>query len=74
MRDSGEGFVGERFVINVSAEMTKEFNEKHRSSGNITSDNPLWLSYMSERFDLIQKKIDLAVAKFDILIVDNGKK
>jgi len=52
----------------------KEFNEKHRSSGNITSDNPLWLSYMSERFDLIQKKIDLAVAKFDILIVDNGKK
>jgi len=45
------------------------FNEKHRSSGNITSTNPLWLDFIRDRFILIQEKIDYAVAKNEIRIV-----
>ena len=45
------------------------FNEKHRSSGNITSENPLWLNFIQERFTLIQEKIDYAVAKNEVRII-----
>jgi hypothetical protein len=45
------------------------FNEKHRTSGNITSENPLWLDFIGERFEIIQAKIDSAVAQNEIRIV-----
>jgi len=49
----------------------EEFEVKHRTSGNITDDNPLWIDYMRERFRVLHRVIGYAVANYDIRIVND---
>ena len=49
----------------------RSFSERHRSRGSITPDNPLWLDFISRNFSTIQNKINVAVARNEIRIVDN---
>jgi hypothetical protein len=49
----------------------EEFEVKHRTSGNITDDNLLWIDYMRERSELLREVIGYAVANYDIRIVDD---
>jgi hypothetical protein len=50
---------------------SRSFSERHRSRGNITPDNPLWLDFIRRNFSIIQDKIDVAVARNEIRIVGN---
>ena len=50
--------------------LARRFSERHRSSGNITPENPLWIDFISERFDLIRAKIDAAVSRGEIRLTE----
>ena len=49
----------------------EEFDVKHRTSGNITDDNLLWIDYMRERSEELRKVIEYAVANYDVRIIDD---
>lgn len=49
----------------------EEFEVKHRTSGNITPENPLWLDYLRERRDLLRDVLDYAVTTYNIRLIDD---
>jgi hypothetical protein len=49
----------------------EEFEVKHRTSGKINDDNPLWIGYMRERFNVLNRVIGYAVANYDIRIIED---